>query len=79
MFSLMILAQPGAPQANRNMKPDTQSATSRLMAIDIDASISLGQSPDSIHERKAAIYDLLEDNAFALKNGFQCQVSSARP
>ena len=65
----MTLARLGAPKMHRSMKPEPKVTTSRLMAIDIDASISLGQSPDAVHERKAAIYDLLEDNSFSLKNG----------
>ena len=46
------------------MKPDN-----RLMAVAIDASIRLSAAPEAEHERKAAIYDLIEDNQFALKGG----------
>jgi uncharacterized protein (UPF0262 family) len=41
----------------------------RLVAIEIDASIGRGPSPDAEHERATAIYDLIEDNRFALSNG----------
>jgi uncharacterized protein (UPF0262 family) len=48
------------------MKPDN-----RLSAVAIDESIRLSATSEAEHERKAAIYDLLEDNRFALKNGPQ--------
>jgi uncharacterized protein (UPF0262 family) len=48
------------------MKPDN-----RLVAVAIDESIRLSATPEAEHERKSAIYDLLEDNSFALKNGPQ--------
>ena len=54
---------------SRTTKSDTRQSTSRLMAVEIDGSISLSPSPDAVHERNAAIYDLLEDNSFSLKNG----------
>jgi uncharacterized protein (UPF0262 family) len=41
----------------------------RLIAIEIDDSIGRSASPEAEHERKAAIYDLLEDNQFTLSNG----------
>jgi len=41
----------------------------RLVAIEIDDSIGRSASPEAEHERKAAIYDLLEDNYFSLSNG----------
>jgi uncharacterized protein (UPF0262 family) len=40
--------------------------SNRLIAIDFDASMSLGPLPDAEHERQVAIYDLLEDNEFAV-------------
>jgi uncharacterized protein (UPF0262 family) len=43
--------------------------TSRLIAIEIDESIGRSASPEAEHDRKAAIYDLLEDNQFQLSNG----------
>jgi uncharacterized protein (UPF0262 family) len=49
------------------MKPDTTAA--RLTAVDIDVSIRLNTTLEAAHERKSAIYDLLEDNLFALKSG----------
>jgi uncharacterized protein (UPF0262 family) len=46
------------------MKPET-----RLAAVAIDASIRLSITSEAEHERKSAIFDLLEDNSFSLKNG----------
>ena len=40
-----------------------------LLAIEIDDSISFSSSTEAEHDRKAAIYDLLENNDFALSNG----------
>lgn len=50
------------------MKADTRPA-SRLCAVEISDSIGHSPSPEAEHERKAAIYDLLEDNHFKLSNG----------
>jgi uncharacterized protein (UPF0262 family) len=50
-----------AHEANRN----------RLIAVEIDDSIGRSASPEAEHERKAAIYDLLEDNRFKLSNGVE--------
>jgi uncharacterized protein (UPF0262 family) len=38
----------------------------RLAAVDLDQSLGGGPSPEAEHERKVAIYDLIEDNSFAL-------------
>ena len=38
----------------------------RLSAVDIDESIGSGLSADIDHERRVAIYDLIEDNSFAV-------------
>jgi uncharacterized protein (UPF0262 family) len=43
----------------------------RLVAIDLDASLGASPSPEADHERRVAIYDLLEENSFALLNGLQ--------
>ncbi len=43
----------------------------RLIAVDLDASVGTGPSPEADHERRVAIYDLLEENSFALLNGPQ--------
>jgi uncharacterized protein (UPF0262 family) len=43
--------------------------TNRLIAIEIDESIGRSASPEAEHERKTAIFDLLEDNRFQLCNG----------
>ena len=43
----------------------------RLIAVEIDDSIGRSASPEAEHERKAAIYDLLEDNRFTLSNGVE--------
>jgi uncharacterized protein (UPF0262 family) len=62
----MISAAHGPQNPNRTMKPDN-----RLTAVAIDDSIRLNSAAEAQHERKSAIYDLLEDNRFALKNGPQ--------
>jgi len=41
----------------------------RLTAVELDDSIGRGPSPEADHERNTAIYDLIEDNRFALSNG----------
>ena len=38
----------------------------RLSAVELDASIGPGPSPEAEHERRVAIYDLVEDNSFTL-------------
>ena len=38
----------------------------RLIAIDLDQSIGPGPSAEAEHERRVAIYDLVEDNSFTL-------------
>ena len=38
----------------------------RLIAIDLDNSIGPGPSAEAEHERRVAIYDLVEDNSFTL-------------
>ncbi len=43
--------------------------TQRLISVEIDESIGRSASPEAEHERKAAIYDLLEENSFSLANG----------
>ena len=48
------------------MTPET---TQRLISVEIDESIGRSPSPEAEHERKAAVYDLLEDNSFRLANG----------
>ena len=47
------------------------SERNRLIAVEIDDSIGRSASPEAEHERKAAIYDLLEDNRFKLSNGVE--------
>ena len=46
----------GSDQARRN----------RLSAVEIDESIGSGVSADVDHERRVAIYDLIEDNSFTV-------------
>ncbi len=41
----------------------------RLIAVDLDASIEASPSPEADHERRVAIYDLIEENSFSLPNG----------
>jgi uncharacterized protein (UPF0262 family) len=51
------------------MQDDVRLNTSRLIEITLDAE-SLGRSsPDVDHERKVAIYDLLDENVFVVGNG----------
>ncbi len=38
----------------------------RLLAVELDASIGPGPSPEAEHERRVAIYDLIEENSFCL-------------
>ena len=38
----------------------------RLSAVELDGSIGPGPSPEAEHERRGAIYDLVEDNSFTL-------------
>ena len=40
----------------------------RLIAVDLDASIGPGPSAEAEHERRVAIYDLIEENTFGLLN-----------
>jgi uncharacterized protein (UPF0262 family) len=47
----------------------TSSKKNCLIAVDLDASIGPGPSPEAEHERRVAIYDLLEENSFALAKG----------
>lgn len=53
------------------MMPDANPRSDRLAAVELAESIGHSPSPEAEHERKAAIYDLLEDNTFALCNGAQ--------
>ena len=47
----------------------TSHKKSRLIAVELDSSIGPGPSPEAEHERRVAIYDLLEENSFCLLNG----------
>jgi uncharacterized protein (UPF0262 family) len=44
----------------------TDKPKNRLVAVELDASIGPGPNPESDHERRVAIYDLVEDNSFTL-------------
>lgn len=44
----------------------TEKPKNRLIAVDLDASLGPGPSPETEHERRVACYDLIEDNAFAV-------------
>jgi len=56
-------------------------STSRLIAVELDASIGAQPSPEAEHERQVAIYDLVEQNHFALADGtpgpYRLRLSSA--
>lgn len=41
-------------------------ASNRLIAVDLDDSIGSALSADADHERRVAIYDLIEDNRFTV-------------
>jgi len=41
----------------------------RLIAVEFDSTIGPGPSPEAEHERQVAIYDLVEENCFALVAG----------
>jgi uncharacterized protein (UPF0262 family) len=45
----------------------TEISARRLIAVDLDGALGTGQSADIEHERKVAIYDLLETNSFAVE------------
>ncbi len=49
--------------------PPLKPAASKLISIDLDDSFSAGPSPDTEHERKVAIYDLLAENVFEVHGG----------
>src|SRR5918992_372917 len=49
--------------------PPLKPAASKLISIDLDDSLSAGPSPDTEHERKVAIYDLLAENVFEVHGG----------
>jgi uncharacterized protein (UPF0262 family) len=41
----------------------------RLIAVELDQSVGGGPSPEAEHERQVAIYDLIEENTFAIEQG----------
>jgi uncharacterized protein (UPF0262 family) len=43
-----------------------EESKNRLVAVELDASIGPGPTPEADHERRVAIYDLVEDNSFTL-------------
>ncbi len=53
----------------------------RLAAVELHASLGSGPSPEAEHERKVAIYDLIEDNSFSLSGQdagpYRLQLSTA--
>ena len=44
----------------------TERSSTRLSAVELDATIGPGPSPEAEHERRVAIYDLVEENSFTL-------------
>jgi uncharacterized protein (UPF0262 family) len=59
----------------------TAKPRNRLIAIDLGQGLGPGGSPDAEHERRVAIYDLIEENNFALggrENGpYRLELSTA--
>jgi len=51
--------------------PQTPERTDRIIDITLDEQSISHNSPEVEHERKVAIYDLLEENSFSLDNGVQ--------
>ena len=43
-----------------------ETKSNRLIAVDLDRTIGPGPSPEAEHERRVAIYDLVEENSFTL-------------
>lgn len=50
---------------------DGAAPTDRLVAVTLDAASIGNASPDVEHERKVAIYDLIEDNCFSPEGGHE--------
>ena len=48
------------------MTASDDSGRNRLAAVELDESIGSGLSADADHERRIAIYDLIEDNSFTV-------------
>jgi uncharacterized protein (UPF0262 family) len=48
------------------MTESDDSGRNRLAAVELDESIGSGLSADADHERRIAIYDLIEDNSFTV-------------
>lgn len=44
----------------------TEKPRNRLVAVELDSTIGPGPSPEAEHERRVAIYDLVEENSFTL-------------
>ena len=45
------------------------SATERIFKVDIDDATLSASGPDAEHERRVAIFDLLEENTFSIEEG----------
>lgn len=58
-----------------------ETKNNRLIAVDLDRSIGPGPSPEAEHERRVAIYDLVEANSFTLaahpEGPYRLQLSTA--
>ena len=65
----MILALHGVANTNPITMSERRATNTALISVEIDASIGHSPSPESEHDRKAAIYDLLESNTFSLCSG----------
>lgn len=63
------------------MNASDESSRNRLSAVELDESIGSGLSADIDHERRVAIYDLIEDNRFTVigqeRGPYRLQLSAA--
>lgn len=44
----------------------SEASDNKLIAVELDTSIGPGTSPEAEHERRVAIYDIIEENSFTL-------------
>ena len=53
-------------KSEKNSEHDSAKNANRLSAVELDATIGPGPSPEAEHERRVAIYDLIAENSFTL-------------